>query len=166
MSMALIHGTTRQEPTMSNPSIIPLLKKDHKEVNALLKEATASSETASEKRAQLFVQIQESLTLHMRFEEEQVYPLLQEQRKTKEDALEAGEEHAVVKHLLAEIGDTDARDERWKAKVMVLAESVRHHVKEEEQSGGLFDELKKVADDETLAALAEQYQASKDAAVS
>jgi hypothetical protein len=151
---------------MTSPSIIPLLKKDHKEVNALLKEATASSDTASGKRGQLFSQIQEMLILHMRFEEEQVYPLLLEQRKTKEDALEAEEEHAVVKHLLAEIGDTDARDERWKAKVMVLAENVRHHVKEEEAHGGLFDELKKTADDETLASLAEQYQASKGAAVS
>lgn len=151
---------------MASPSIIPLLKKDHKEVNALLKEATATSETETDKRTQLFARINEALTLHMRFEEEQVYPLLLEEDKTKEDALEAEEEHAVVKHLLTEIGDTDPREERWKAKVMVLAENIRHHVKEEEEAGGLFDHLKKIADDETLASLAEQFQASKDAAVS
>lgn len=148
---------------MATPSIIPLLKKDHKEVTALLKEASSSSDDAGGKRAQLFAQINEALSLHMRFEEENVYPLLLEQRKTKEDALEAEEEHAVAKHLLGEIADTDVEDEHWKAKVMVLAENIRHHVKEEEQSGGLFDELKKAADQETLTALAEQFQMRKGA---
>ena len=79
---------------MAHPSIIPLLKKDHKEVNALLKEVLASSETATAKRTQLFSQINDALTLHTRFEEENVYPLLLEQRKTREDTLEAEEEHA------------------------------------------------------------------------
>lgn len=151
---------------MSHPSIIPLLKKDHKEVNALLKEALATNDSATTKRTQLFSQINESLTLHTRFEEEHVYPLLLKQSKTKEDTLEAEEEHGQIKNLLADIADTDVADERWKAKVMVLAEDVRHHVKEEEQSGGLFDDLKKAADAETLTGLAEQFQTSKGAAVS
>lgn len=150
---------------MAHPSIIPLLKKDHKEVNALLKEVLATSETATTKRGQLFSQINDSLSLHTRFEEESIYPLLLEQRKTREDTLEAEEEHAQIKHLLADIAGTDAGDERWKAKVMVLAENVRHHVKEEEKSGGLFDDLKKAVDDETLIGLAEQFQASKSAAL-
>ncbi|MBA3697402.1 MAG: hemerythrin domain-containing protein [Planctomycetes bacterium] len=151
---------------MSRPSIIPLLKKDHKEVNALFKEALATSDNAGDKRTQLFSQINEALTLHTRFEEENVYPLLLEQRKTKEDTLEAEEEHAQIKHLLSDIAETASDDERWKPKIMVLAEDVHHHVKEEEKAGGLFEELKKAVDDETLAALAEQFQASKNAAVS
>lgn len=151
---------------MSNPSIIPLLKKDHKEVNALLKEVLATNDSATAKRTQLFAQINEALTLHTRFEEENVYPLLLEQAKTKEDALEAEEEHGQIKHLLADIADTDVGDERWKPKIMVLAENVRHHVKEEEKSDGLFDDLKKAADAETLTGLAEQFQATKNAAVS
>lgn len=151
---------------MSSPSIIPLLKKDHKEVNALLKEVLATNDQATAKRTQLFAQISEALTLHTQFEEENVYPLLLEQTKTKEDTLEAEEEHGQIKHLLSDIAGTDVSDERWKAKVMVLAEDVRHHVKEEEQSGGLFDHLKKAVDSETLIGLAEQFQASKNAAVS
>lgn len=151
---------------MATPSIIPLLKKDHKEVSALLKEALATSEQSEEKRAQLFTQINDALVLHMRFEEENLYPLLREQTRTKDDALEAEAEHAQVKHLLNEISNLDANDERWKANVMVLTEDIRHHVKEEEQAGGLFDELKKAVDNETLAGLAEQFQMMKNAAVS
>lgn len=144
-------------------SIINLLKKDHKEVSALLKEALATTERAQNKRADLFAQINGALTVHTRFEEESIYPILLEQRKTKDDALEADEEHAQIKHLLADISATDVTDERWKAKLTVLAEDIRHHVKEEESSGGLFDELKKAVDDEELASLAEQYEATKAA---
>jgi hemerythrin superfamily protein len=146
---------------MATTSIISLLKKDHKEVSSLLKEALATTEKSAEERADLFAQINDALTLHTRFEEENIYPILLEHTKTKGDALEAEEEHAQIKHLLADIGATEVTDERWKAKLMVLTEDIRHHVKEEEQSGGLFDELKKKLDAEELAGLAEQYEANK-----
>jgi hemerythrin superfamily protein len=149
---------------MPSQSIIPLIKKDHKEVTALLKKALATGEEDTDERGELFGQINEALTLHMRFEEENVYPLLTEQEKTREDALEAEEEHAQVKHLLRDIAETDPSDERWKAKVMVLAEDIRHHVKEEEQSGGLLDQVKKRLGSEELRGLAEQFQAAKSSA--
>lgn len=150
---------------MTTASIITLLKKDHKEVSALLKEALDTTERAASRRSQLFTQIFDALIIHMRFEEENVYPVLAQKRKTKEDALEAVEEHGQVKHLLQDVSGTDTSDERWKAKVMVLEEDIHHHVKEEEKSGGLFDQLKAVLDDEELAALGEQFQMSKGANV-
>lgn len=146
-------------------SIIPLIKKDHKEVNALLKEALATDEDAGDERARLFERIDEALGLHMRFEEEHLYPLLSEQEKTREDALEAEEEHAQIKHLLRELAGTRTSDERWKAKLMVLAEDVRHHVEEEEETGGLLAKLKKRLDAEDQRVLAEQFQAAKSTLV-
>ncbi len=146
---------------MATKSIITMLKKDHKEVSALLKEALATTERATSKRTELFTQIHEALTLHTRFEEENLYPILLEQPKTKGDALEAEEEHAQIKCLLAEISMTEVTDERWKPKLVVLAEDIRHHVKEEEAAGGLFDELKKRLDDDELAGLAEQFESNK-----
>ena len=144
---------------MATSSIITLLKKDHKEVSGLLKEALATSDKAAEKRMNLFTQIYDVLTFHASFEEENLYPILLEKNKAKDDASEAEAEHAQIKHLLAEISTTEVTDERWKARVMVLAGDIRHHVNEEETSGGLFDELKKL-DDEELAGLAEQYEAN------
>jgi biotin synthase-related radical SAM superfamily protein len=47
-------------------------------------------------------------------------------------ALESLEEHHVVKWLLSELEDVDPEDERFDAKVRVVIESVRHHVREEE----------------------------------
>jgi hemerythrin superfamily protein len=147
---------------MASPSIISLLKKDHKEVSALLDKAVESRDSATEKRTRLFEEINQALTQHTRFEEESIYPILTAKRSTKDDTLEAIEEHAQVKHLLQDIGSTDVGDERWKAKMMVLSEDVRHHVKEEESRGGLFDELKRAASESQLAELAEEFQQVKD----
>jgi hypothetical protein len=54
-------------------------------------------------------------------------------------ALEAYEEHAVVKLVLAELPGVDPEDERFDAKMTVLSELIEHHVEEEE------DEMFKIA---------------------
>ncbi|HEX3135825.1 MAG TPA: hemerythrin domain-containing protein [Planctomycetota bacterium] len=151
---------------MATSSIISLLKKDHQEVSSLLKEALATTERAHDKRTTLFTKITAALAAHMRFEEENIYPILLDQRDSKDDALEAEEEHAQIKRLVADISATDVTDERWKAKLTVLAEDIHHHVKEEESPGGLFDEVKKKVDDDELAELADHYEAEKAANVS
>jgi len=47
-------------------------------------------------------------------------------------ALESIEEHHIVKWVLSELEHKDPHDESFDAKVTVLIENVRHHVKEEE----------------------------------
>ena len=47
--------------------------------------------------------------------------------------MESLEEHHIVKWLLSELADLDPQHERFDAKVTVLMENVRHHVKEEER---------------------------------
>ena len=144
-------------------SIITLLKHDHDEVGALLKQAMACSEKASAKRSALFAKIRDALTVHTSFEEERIYPLLIAAKQSKSAVLEAYEEHNQIKCLLQDITDTEVTDERWSAKVTVLAEDVEHHVKEEEQPGGLFAKLRQATDNETLASLADEFEAIKHA---
>ena len=144
---------------MASKSILAVLKKDHLEVAHLLEQAIVAK--SDSKRQVLFTKIKDALTVHTKFEEENLYPVLEEKKSTKDEALEAEEEHALVKHLLQDIGCTNVSDDRWKAKITVLAENVRHHVKEEEQKNGLFDHLKKVLSGEELAELADQYLAMK-----
>ena len=61
---------------------------------------------------------------------------------------EAWEEHHVVKLLAAELKKMRASDERYDAKFTVLAESVKHHIEEEE--GELFPKLEGHLDQEEL----------------
>jgi iron-sulfur cluster repair protein YtfE (RIC family) len=81
------------------------------------------------------------LSQHAAIEEQFFYPAARrEVPKTDDDVLEALEEHHVAKWILSELEPMDAQDERFDAKVTVLMESVRHHVREEEHE--LFPEVR------------------------
>jgi len=146
---------------MTSSSIITLLKADHKHVASLLKDAIAARKAT--KRADLFAEIKNELVLHTRFEETAIYPVLEARKSSRGDALEAEAEHAQIKHLLSEIAATDPDDDRWKARVTVLAEDIRHHVGEEESAGGIFAELRKALSVEELKELGQRYAEEKGA---
>ena len=111
---------------------IQLLKKQHREVEALFKKI-AKTGSAEQRRAQLD-ELANNLKLHMTIEEAIFYPAVQQlpTKKAEEMALEAYEEHAVVKLVLAELPGVDPEDERFDAKMTVLSELIEHHVEEEE----------------------------------
>ena len=69
------------------------------------------------------------LTVHATIEEEIFYPACKE---AVEDDLEheAYVEHDGAKVLIAEIAQGNPEDEFYDAKVMVLSEMIKHHVKE------------------------------------
>jgi hypothetical protein len=82
---------------------------------------------------------------------------------------EAVVEHAGAKKLIEEIRGMSAADDYFQAKVTVLSEMIKHHVKEEEQPGGMFAEARKSRMDlhalgEELLARKKQLQAQSKAA--
>jgi hemerythrin superfamily protein len=115
---------------------LALLKKDHQTVEKLF---ARFEKRPSKEIANRFVR---ELSVHAVVEEQLFYPAMRRMAASEklEDAdqkvLEALEEHHVAKWVLSEIENLDEDDERFEAKCMVLIESVRHHVKEEE--GQLF----------------------------
>ncbi len=150
----------RSSPARSN--IITVLVAEHRQVSGLLETLAKISARSVRKRAEVFAEIDQALSKHADFEEERVYPLLAAKRADKPMALEAVEEHGQIKRLLAELRELDPADERWLAKLTVLTEDVRHHVKEEE--GELLPKLRSSADAATLGALADEYEEAKAAA--
>jgi hypothetical protein len=75
----------------------------------------------------------EELSKHAAVEEQLFYPVVRATVPQTEDiALESLEEHHIVKWVLSELDTMAPEDERFDAKVTVLIENVRHHVKEEE----------------------------------
>ncbi len=141
-----------------DPSAISLLKKDHREVEGFFDEYE-QLEADAEKLA-LFNKIALALKVHTRIEEEIFYPA--ERGEVEDDMLdEAYVEHDGAKKLIAEIEAMKPADEFYDAKVKVLGEYIKHHVKEEEQPGGIFSQAKK--GDEDLQAMGEQLKARKEA---
>ena len=137
---------------------LTLLKQDHGNVETLFKRFEASDE-ADERRA-IVDHVIEQLSVHAAIEEQVFYPGVRRSVKNTEDVvLESLEEHHIVKGVLSELEDMEPTDERFDAKVTVLIENVRHHVKEEEQE--LFPKVRKALEPKELRDLGEALQAAK-----
>ena len=142
---------------------ITLLKQDHKTVEGLFKKFQKAGEGAKKTQKDLADKIVEELSVHTAIEEQVFYPAVREALEEEEDTiLEGIEEHHVAKILLAEISDMEPEDERFRAKVTVLIESVRHHVEEEEKE--LFPEVRKALGRRKLGEIGDQLEEAKKSA--
>lgn len=107
-----------------------LLKADHKAVSLLFSQYE-SAQSSTKKKA-IVAQICTELTVHAQIEEEIFYPQVKAALKDKELIPEAVVEHATLRELIAQIEDCEPDGEMYDAKVKVLSEYVKHHVKEEQ----------------------------------
>ncbi len=138
---------------------VAMLKADHRQVEGWF--AQFSKSRSDSKKQALAAQICAALTVHTALEEEIFYPAFLAATADKDLHHEAIVEHDGAKKLIAQIGATTPADEYFDAKVTVLSEMIKHHVKEEEQRGGMFSEAKKSKMD--LEALGEQMLTRKRA---
>jgi len=142
---------------------LKLLKQDHRTVEELFTKFDALTARAIKQRKELAGRIVKELAVHASIEEQGFYPVI---RKKSDElnglVLEALEEHHVVKWLIFEIDNLPSDAERFMAKVKVLMENVRHHVKEEEKD--LFPRVRKVMNREELDGLGEELARLKKVA--
>lgn len=136
---------------------IALLKADHRQVESWFSQFAKSK--SKQKKQQLATNICDALTVHTTIEEEIFYPAFIEATGDKDLHHEAVVEHAGAKTLIAEIQAMSPEEDYYDAKVTVLSEMIKHHVKEEEQPGGMFAEAKK--SDMDLQALGEKLLVRK-----
>ena len=108
---------------------IAILLKDHDRVKGLFDEFE-KAKTAARKES-IIAQAVTELKIHATLEEEIFYPAVRE-HVGKDLMNEADEEHHVARVLIAELDHGSPKDDHRTAKFTVLSESVRHHIKEEE----------------------------------
>ncbi len=140
-----------------NPDAIALLKADHRNVEALFDKF----EKAKDSRAKLALakEICTELTVHATIEEEIFYPACKDAVEEDLNA-EAYVEHYGAKVLIAELEGSDPSNEFYDAKMTVLCEQIKHHVKEEEKPGeGFFAQAREAGID--MDALGDQLRARK-----
>lgn len=142
------------------PDAIVLLKNDHKSVEKLFKQFEKLGPAAHKTKRKLVDAMITELSTHAAIEEQHFYPTIREQAPDiAADVLEGLEEHHIVKWTLSELQDLPATAERFEAKVTVLIELVRHHVKDEE--GEMFPSVRKALGRKTLAELGETMEKAK-----
>ena len=136
-----------------------LLKEDHERVAEMMEKIDESTEKAVKGRTETFTRLKTELDLHAMIEEKILYPVLEEAEETRDIALEAYEEHRLVKQLLTELESESNETEEWTAKFTVLKENVEHHVEEEE--GEMFKKARQVLSKEQIESLGQQVQQAK-----
>ncbi len=153
--------TTLQKPSVKSTrgtkamDAIALLKADHKEVDELFTEF-AGTKSAAKKKA-LVEKICIALSVHAQVEEEIFYPAVKDALEDTELVPEASVEHATMKDLISQVQGVEPDGEMYDAKVMVLCEYVKHHVKEEQTQ--MFPKAKGA--DLDMQDLGEQLQSRK-----
>jgi hemerythrin superfamily protein len=136
---------------------IALLKADHREVERLF--AACENARSEEQKGEIAAQLCTALRTHAAIEEEIFYPAYLEATGDTEIHHEAEIEHEGVKRLVEEIEATGPGDDHFDARVSVLKEMVRHHVKEEEKRSGMFGKAQQSSMD--LRALGQELKERK-----
>ena len=141
-----------------SPNALTLLRKDHKLVSDMFVQFDRKkSRGTEEQKKELARRICAELKVHAKIEEEIFYPALRDAFPEYGDVLDEAEvEHQSAKDLIAQIEKGES-DELFDAKVTVLGEFVKHHVREEHALFAKIGTSKKV----NFAELGAQLKARK-----
>jgi len=147
--------TKTQSARSEGMNAIELLKHDHREVEEYFEEYEDLEDDAE--KAELSAKICQALKVHAQIEEEIFYPAAREATRDEDLLDEALVEHAGAKRLIEEIESMEVGDDLYDAKIRVLGEQIKHHVKEEEEE--LFPEAER--SDMDLKAVGKDLEARK-----
>ena len=150
-------ANARKSTRPKRDDAISLLKADHRQVEGWFSQFEKTR--SADRKLELAQNICKALTVHTEIEEEIFYPAFLEATEDKDMHHEAAVEHDGAKKLIAQIEASSPSDDYYDAKVKVLSEMIKHHVKEEEQRDGMFAEARQSEMD--LKALGEQMAARK-----
>lgn len=128
--------STRKRNGGSPGDAIALLKADHRQVEGWFEQFKKSR--VQSKKAELADSICYALKMHTQIEEEIFYPAFLAAAGNEDIHHEAEVEHQGARNLIAEIEQAGPDDEYFEARVNMLSEMIRHHVKEEEKRDGMF----------------------------
>ena len=137
---------------------IAMLKEDHRKVEDLFEQFEKAR--GDDRKKKIADEICMELISHTTIEEEIFYPALR--GKVEDDLLdEAYVEHDGAKLLIAELLQSEPSTDFFEAKVTVLSEEIKHHVKEEERaSSGMFAQARNSGID--MNELGERLRARKE----
>jgi len=148
-------GRKKQASTRPQDAIA-MLKADHEKVQSLFDEFDTARRGSQKQR--LVEEICMELTVHATLEEEIFYPAARAAIDDSDLLDEAEIEHASAKELIAQLEELSPGDDKYDARVTVLGEYIRHHVKEEQ--GELFPLVRKA--DLDLVDLADQMRTRRE----
>jgi hemerythrin-like domain-containing protein len=137
--------------------ILDIIKNEHRQAASMLDQAQ-KCEPGDQKLVDLARRIEYALSTHVQIEERLFYSRLRKDAQEEEqlvDVYEAYTEHDVASHLIDLLKSGRKPDEKFKAELQVLGESIKHHVKEEEST--VFTIARELIDQDERNALGEKW---------
>lgn len=131
--------SVRKTAQSKSQDALAMLKADHEKVDDLFQKFEHSRTDARKK--ELVGEICNEIKVHTQIEEEIFYPSVKQALKDVELIPEATVEHGSIKDLIAQVEGARPDGEEYDAKVHVMSEYVKHHVKEEQDE--LFPKVRK-----------------------
>jgi hemerythrin-like domain-containing protein len=150
-------ASSKAKVTRRLQDAVTLLRADHALVQGLFEQFEKARE--DKRKKSLAERICMELKIHTTIEEQIFYPAVRDALPKEADLLdEANVEHDSAKELISQIESGGPGDDLWDAKVTVLGEYIKHHVKEEQTE--MFPKARKTKLD--LRALGEQLAQRKE----
>ena len=139
-------------------NLLQMLKDDHDRLRKLLEDIESFDENAVEKRKKAASELFLELEIHIRLEEEILYPSALEVFDKKGKPLRiAVEEHQRMKTWMKNLKELSPNDEEYKIQFSLFREALKHHLEEEEKE--LFPQTENLLNKESMSVepLAEEY---------
>jgi len=121
-------ATAARERTGVDPA--ELLREDHRRVQALFRDFEKAGDARHRRR--LADALLKELKVHAAIEESIFYPAMRQKMETSQSLDAAAAAHDVMRLLIRELEKMVPSDDRFAAKLKVLAENVARHVEEDE----------------------------------
>jgi hemerythrin superfamily protein len=140
---------------------LTLLKQDHANVEELFMRFESTAPENTDELARIRDKVVEQLSKHAAIEEQLFYPAVCDKLGAERSfaVLEGLEEHHLVKITLSELVKMPPTHPRFRPKMTVLTESVRHHVEEEENE--IFEQVREAFTVEELNELGDRMEELK-----
>ncbi len=140
---------------------VEILTKDHREVDTLIArlEEAGERETALPVDRHTFQELLKALAVHMKAEEEILYPAMKQFEEEKELVVESYDEHAEVKALLTQMNELDPASKEFQENLKQVKVGIEHHVSEEE--GEMFPDAQELLGEARLEEIGQQIEELK-----
>jgi iron-sulfur cluster repair protein YtfE (RIC family) len=140
---------------------IEILKEDHQEALGLLGELELADQGpgAAPPDTEGFDRLSEMLELHMKIEEEFLYPVIEELEEARGLIEESYEEHERVEELLVRISTRAPSRQEFQDLLVQLRDSLEDHIRKEEDE--LFPKVEETLDREELDVLGSRIEELK-----
>jgi hemerythrin-like domain-containing protein len=156
----------REGATETSLSIYELLKTDHEQIHNICRNILQEEDPNTEKVWNLFVELKQLLSSHIKAEELVFYNTLHDRSLQAEDdelrfdVMEGFEEHHLAQLLVGEISELHRDTDRWMAKMKLLSDSLERHFAREEND--LFESAKRDLGTAEAQRMAEEFLEEKD----